>query len=793
MTHRRLTYRLAVALAAILSIFAVTAAVAAGEPTGKASRFLTGPNAGDAHDVAMAYISSNLDALGLTAADLDGIAVQDRYTTRHNGVTHLYFHQRSGGIDVYNAIFTVNVAADGSIISVNNRFVGDLAAKVGGGGPALSDRQAIERAATHFALDPAGLAPLETAGGPDQRAVFAGAGLSRENIPVRLVYQPLEDGRVRLAWLTSLYMLDSPDFWNVRVDALTGEVLGQYNFTNYDSYQVIPFPPFSDPEDSGGQSVVVDPADLNFSPFGWHDTNGVPGAESTLTEGNNVFAQDDLDGNNGGGLSPDGGASLDFLFPFDPNLQPTGGTNLEAAIVNLFYGNNVMHDLTACYGFDEASGNFQVTNYTGMGLGNDWVEADAQDGSGTDNANFLTRPEGVPGSRMQMFIWTNPFGQLVTVNSPPSIAGDYVANPSNAGGTAMGLTADLEIVDDGVAPTTDACEPVNNDLTGKIALIVWNQGACNSSVFVANAAAAGAVAAIIIDNSVNPTTNFGGSPTIPSVGVGSEVGQSFIDAIDGGDTVNATIDDNPDGTINRDSDMDNGIIAHEYGHGISNRLTGGPASVTCLSGTEQGGEGWSDFWTLVLTAKSSDTPTLQKGVGNYVIFEPVNGPGIRNFPYTTDISVNPLHTYGEIDNTNVPHGVGEIWMSMLWEMYWELTLKHGFDCDFCTGTGGNNLTIQLVVDGMKMQGCDPSFLDARDGILAADAANNGGANECEIWRAFAKRGAGFSAMTASDDVGDEFPATDLPPGCPAVPPSIFTDGFECGDTARWANTVGLID
>ena len=786
--NRRLVLRFATPLAT-LSILVAGAAGAAGEPAGQ---FLTGPNPGDAHDVAVAYITSQLDTLGLTAADVEGMAVQDRYTTRHNGATHLYFQQRHDGIDVYNGVINVNIAADGSVISLGNRFVGDLAAKAAGS-PALSDRQAIERAATHFGLTAHGLAPLTTAGGPDQRAVFAAAALSRDDIPVRLVYQPLDDGRARLAWETVLNLVDSSDWWSVRVDAGTGEVLSQYNWTSYDSYRVIPFPPFSDPEDFGGegQAVVTDPADPVASPFGWHDTDGAPGAESTLTRGNNVNAQEDQDANNSGGFSPDGGPTLDFLFDWDPSLQPATSPNLEASIVNLFYANNVMHDITYCYGFDEPAGNFQTNNYGNGGLGNDEVEADALDGSGTNNANFSTPPDGFSG-RMQMFIWTNPFSQLVTVNSPGSIAGDYVANPSNNGGTGMGLTGDLEIVDDGVAPTTDACEAVNNDLTDKIALIVWNQGACNSSVFVANAANAGAVGAIIVDNNVNPTTNFGGSPLIPSVGVGSDDGQLFIDTITGGDTVNATLDDNPDGTINRDSDLDNGIIAHEFGHGVSNRLIGGPSNVNCIGGSERAGEGWSDFFTVVLTPKSSDTPELGKGVGNYAIFEPVNGPGIRNFPYSTDLTVNP-QTYIDINDaaTSVPHGVGSIFNTMLWEMYWELTLKHGLDCDFCTGTGGNNLTIQLVMDGMKMGLCNPTFVDSRDAILMADMVNNGGANECEIWRAFAKRGVGLSADGGSINRGDEVEAFDLPAHCPAVAPSIFTDGFECGDTQRWTSRVGI--
>jgi hypothetical protein len=250
-------------------------------------------------------------------------------------------------------------------------------------------------------------------------------------------------------------------------------------------------------------------------------------------------------------------------------------------------------------------------------------------------------------------------------------------------------------------------------------------------------------------------------------------------------TVNGTIEELATGALDRDSDLDNGIIAHEYGHGISNRLTGGPGNVGCLAGTEQAGEGWSDFWTLVLTAKPGQTPSQPRGIGNYVIFEDADGPGIRNFPYSTDMSINP-QTYTDIATTNAPHGVGEIWMSMVWEVYWELVARYGFDDDLYAGSGGNNLTIQLVIDGMKMQNCLPTFVDARDAILAADVANNAGANQCEIWRGFAKRGLGVNAVDGTVSVGDEVEDFTIPGGCSALPNYLFFDGFETGDVSRWS-------
>jgi extracellular elastinolytic metalloproteinase len=54
-------------------------------------------------------------------------------------------------------------------------------------------------------------------------------------------------------------------------------------------------------------------------------------------------------------------------------------------------------------------------------LGNDFVIADAYDGSRTNNANFGTPPDG-SSPRMQMFVWTHPTPTAraiwTTVSSP---------------------------------------------------------------------------------------------------------------------------------------------------------------------------------------------------------------------------------------------------------------------------------------------------------------------------------------------------------------------------------------
>jgi hypothetical protein len=184
------------------------------------------------------------------------------------------------------------------------------------------------------------------------------------------------------------------------------------------------------------------------------------------------------------------------------------------------------------------------------------------------------------------------------------------------------------------------------------------------------------------------------------------------------------------------------------------------------------GEGWSDFLALVLTARASDSATTSRGVGNYVVFQDASGIGIRPTPYTTDLEVNGSSYQTVISEAgttlSIPHGVGYVWATMLWEVYWNLVEDNGFNPDIYADwtTGGNNLALQLVIDGMKFQPCSPGFVQGRNAILDADLALTGGDNQCLIWDGFAKRGLGFSAeQRSSKKTADGTAAFDLPPEC----------------------------
>src|SRR5205814_7456536 len=98
--------------------------------------------------------------------------------------------------------------------------------------------------------------------------------------------------------------------------------------------------------------------------------------------------------------------------------------------------------------------------------------------------------------------------------------------------------------------------------------------------------------------------------------------------------------------------------------------------------------------------------------------------------------------------------------------------KYGFGANYALGydpsiagqNGGNELALKLVMDGLKLQPANPSFLDARNAIIAADQALNGGQDLFQIWSAFARRGLGYSAVDSSSSATTITTATDIPVG-----------------------------
>jgi extracellular elastinolytic metalloproteinase len=770
---------------------------------------------------ALTALQARKASLGLQATDLADAAVTSQYTDT-DGITHVYLRQRVQGIEVYGAVADVHLNQAGKVAGLHSSFRANTVALARNAAASLTAEQAVAAAARALGMPAPRNLTVQKEGAAADGLEFTNGGISLEKIPVKLMYQPLADGSLRLVWDVTLAPLNAEHYWNARIDAVTGALLDKVDYTISDSFSMSPliqpiaqaaaaaaqpatpatagrptaansynvWPLTVESPSHGDRQLVVNPADPTVSPFGWHDTDGVAGAEYTITRGNNVHAYDDRKNTNtyvaGTNVSPDGGANLEFDFPFDNSLTAAPVSNLNAAVVNLFYWNNLTHDIMAIKGFDEVSGNFQVKNYSNTGLGNDDVQAQAQDASTAatpsfNNANFSTPIDGTR-PRMQMYLW-NRVATPVTVTAPANLAGPIEAieggstKPLTKTGT---ITGNLVLVNDGTATPTLGCSAYTNaaNVANNIALV--DRGTCDLIVKVRQAQAAGAKMIVIANSATQTLGRIGGDTTdirIPGIMISYADGNRFKAALQAGTTVSLSVD--PPVTYLRDSDFDNGIVAHEYGHGISTRLTGGPGNSSCLGSAEQMGEGWSDFFALWMTTKPGDVGTTGRGIGTYANFQATTGRGIRPTQYSTSMQINSAtydnvgktvagvnyNTYQDAEGrTRVQvHNIGYIWATTLWDLNWALIEKYGYNADLKARTGGNNVALKLVLDGCKLQPCNPGFIDGRNAILKADSLYNKGANSGLIWRVFARRGMGFSAVQGSASVlNDQVAAFDLP-------------------------------
>ncbi len=593
--------------------------------------YLSANQGGDALSIARQYVADNVELLGLTKNDLVDFEITDVVYTKVTGATHIYLRQTYAGVPVYNGQLHINVNRDGRIISVNNAFIRDIATAVNDSKPAMDALTAVQNVAFHLGAQSIAVPQVmyQATGDVRNTTVMLANDLSMMPIEAKLMWLPVRAGDVRLVWNFEVQTLDTNHWYDFNVDARMGDIWTRFDWTADDSYRVYEQPVESPnhvsplpPADT--RTVVSNPADPTASPDGWID------AGKTIMDGNNVHACADENGNNGCDAGePSCGPGLSCDFPIDFTSSPD--VSKDAAIANLFYWNNLIHDIQYQYGFDEAGGNFQENNFGRGGSGSDSVNADALDGSGNCNANMSTPPDG-GNPRMQMFT-------------------------------------------------------------------------CNRD------------------------------------------------------------------TPSRDGDYDNGVIVHEYGHGISIRQVGGPSNSSCLNNTQQAGEGWSDWWGLVYTAKTGDTGPQARGIGSYLFAEDPNGGTIRDLPYSTDQAVNNW-TYESINGASVPHGVGSRWAQAAWEVYWALVDTHGFDPDLANAQGGagNHRAMLYINEGLKNTACSPTFVDNRDGIIQAATDNFGGEDVCLLWETFAAFGLGTDAVSGGRNSRSPTNGFSIPASCGGEPP-----------------------
>jgi len=388
---------------------------------------LAGFGANDPNRVTKAFLKEHRALFGHGQEALDAARISRDYVTPNNGLHTVVWEQQVDGIAVFEGVLISHTTSKGELVNISSQFVPDPdgAATLGTPNraaletaPVLTSRRAVMLAARNVEVDLEEtnvVATGEVTGGAEQRQKFNAPGLEGE-AEAKLIWLPMGPDKLRLCWDVVLMNRMRGEMFRVLLDAESGEVLVRRCLTSYltdATYNVFtsdspsPFSP-GWPTPNTGQPAVVSrtlvtlPAmDTNASPAGWINDGG------NETRGNNVDAHTDWNDDDIPDVPrPQGSPPRVFNFPMDLTTQdPTNYAS--AAVVQLFYLCNWYHDKLYALGFTEAAGNFQSNNFARGGLGNDAVQADAQDGSGTDNANFSTPPDGSPG-RMQMYIFTTP-------------------------------------------------------------------------------------------------------------------------------------------------------------------------------------------------------------------------------------------------------------------------------------------------------------------------------------------------------------------------------------------------
>ncbi|CEL56792.1 hypothetical protein RSOLAG1IB_08094 [Rhizoctonia solani AG-1 IB] len=374
---------------------------------------------GIVHPLAKRDISgTNEEAAKAFLEEKFGIEVQElSHKSGHSStnVANEYFKQVINNITVANAV--ANVALKGQkVVSFGASFVKPK--RVAAATPELTEEDAISKA---------------------EDAI----GGKYNTLPTSVEYFAKDSGDVVLTRVVQVQNDDTDEWYEVFVDANSGEIVNVISFVAHAKYRVIPFA-LQNPND--GFQVLSDPQDPITSPDGWHryrlnfsNTTVITNA----TSGNNahVYKSSVAEGLTGQNSAPDVNV---YEHTFDPSKEPSG--NKDAASVNVFYLANMIHDLLYHYGFIESSYNFQYYNYGKGGSGNDPVYISVQDGGKTNfnNANFVTPPDGANGM-MRLYLWnkTTPFRDGAFENDV--VIHEYthgLTSRMTGGGTARCLSTD---------------------------------------------------------------------------------------------------------------------------------------------------------------------------------------------------------------------------------------------------------------------------------------------------------------------------------------------------------------
>ncbi len=412
--------------------------------------FLTGPNGegravtsasarahatNDPHRAIKGFLTEHRALFGHGPEVLDGSRVLRDYADTHNGLRTVSWQQQLDGLDIHDSVLIGHVTRRGELVNLSSQFLPNPAKASGFtraqraaflAHPGVTAEQALAAAVNSLsaALSPRAFSNNTPASAAAQRQKWTGNSIVGD-AEVRLVWLPMSRSELRLCWEVVFKETAHGETFRALIDARGGELLLRRLLTAYlmdAAYRVFtsdspsPFSP-GHPAPSAAQppavarTLVTLPAlNTNASPNGWIDD------AVNEPRGNNAAAHLDRDANDSPDLPrPQGSPFRVFDFPMNLAQSPTNYS--AAAVVQMFYLGNWMHDRLWELGFNEASGNFQNDNFGRGGLGNDAILLDAQDGSGFNNANYSPAGDGT-APRVQMYLFNGP---------TPDIDGDFDA------------------------------------------------------------------------------------------------------------------------------------------------------------------------------------------------------------------------------------------------------------------------------------------------------------------------------------------------------------------------------
>ena len=340
-----------------------------------------------------------IDRLGLDDGDLESVRVLRDYVSGSTGLRHVTFAQSFDGIPVFGGTVTVHIDSTGEIVRVTSTA-------------ARGDGRQRNRLLT--ATDAATIASgdVNPEGAPFLRDVTAS-----------LVWFAI-DGGLRLAWHVELEPEGLPQFYDVLIDAETGELLLRRNrvldangsgrvMQSTATLQLDPRRPDQMPAGTAACPPPLNHELRNLTvPF--RDPSTVLGDSGRLS-GNNVHIHRG-NGQTDGALGTFDGSRWLFDFPFN---------SAGSAETALFFALNFAHDFFYDLGFDEAAGNFQVSNFGRGGVGGDPIRAIAR-AAGRNNATFQPAPDG-SSPVISMFLWdgSNCWSEDVDGDGLLDIDGDF--------------------------------------------------------------------------------------------------------------------------------------------------------------------------------------------------------------------------------------------------------------------------------------------------------------------------------------------------------------------------------